>query len=230
MTRFEGQQRSDRESRPSEDLRTGPLTSIRWLLPAVIVLACTMTIVSPVAAYNPTAAKTYADTWWHSRNSSYKNFDPNDCTNFVSQALHAGGGYPFQGTGGSTTNYNNWFIQNILGIWNWSHTWSVAPDLLNFLYYDYPGGYARGYFAPYQGSSSGGVVGDVVFYDWGDDQGVSHDSIQVAYGTDPNSGWVGDLVDAHDSDRYHAIWHLRPYNANLAALTYITVVHVDAGN
>jgi hypothetical protein len=190
----------------------------------------TIVFISPVAAYNPANAAAYADLWWHSRNSAYKNFDPNDCTNFVSQSLHAGG-YPFQNDGGSNTHYQNWFIDSLpFGQWNWSHTWSVAPDLLNFLYYDSPGGSPIAYKAPLQGGTSGGSTGDVIFYDWSDSQGVSHDAIQVAYGTDPVSGWVGSLVDAHATDHRHAIWHLRPYNGNLASITYITVVHVSSSN
>jgi cell wall-associated NlpC family hydrolase len=198
-------------------------------LPFITVLAVglTMTAVTPTLAYNPTAAAQYADQWSNNdnahplRNPAYRSYG-DDCTNFVSQALHAGG-YPY--TGSSKTHYESWYYNSSEN----SFTWSVAPDLLNFLYYDYPGGYARGYFAPYQGSLSGGSVGDVIFYDWGYGQGVSHSAIQVAYGTDPVKGWVGDLVDTHVSEHHHAIWNLRPYNGN-AAITYITVVHVGAGN
>lgn len=57
---------------------------------------------------------------------------------------------------------------------------------------------------------------------------ISHDAIQVGWGTDPSTGWVGNLVDAHATDHYHAIWHLRPYNANRASITYITVARVSS--
>jgi cell wall-associated NlpC family hydrolase len=191
-------------------------------------VALCLVVASHTLSYSGSAAAAYADTWALSNNPNYPNYG-DDCTNFVSQALHAGG-YPFHGTNGSTTNYHNWFMSNTLGWWNYSHTWTVAPDLLNFLYYDSPGGSPVAYKAPYQGSSSGASNGDVIFYDWGDGKGVSHDAIQVGYGTDPSSGWVGTLVDAHNTDHYHAIWHLRPYNANLAALTYITVAHVSTSN
>jgi Putative amidase domain len=197
----------------------------RWSLVAVLTLGVFIMAVTPAFAYNPTAAAQYADQWSSNneqlRNPMYRSFT-DDCTNFVSQALHAGG-FPY--TGSSETHYQSWYYNSHGN----SFTWSVAPDLLNFLYYDYPGGYPVAYRSPYQSNYSGGQIGDVIFYDWGYGEGVSHTSIQVAVGTDPNSLWYGDLVDQHITDRKHAIWSLRPYNGN-AATTYMTVVHVDAGN
>lgn len=203
----------------------------RRFLPAVLAFVVIGLTAPAAAAYSPSQAAQYADTWATSRNPNFKTFT-DDCTNFVSQALNAGG-FAMVGSGGSTTSYTNWFMQNLgFGLWNWSHTWSVVPDQLNFLYYHSPGGYARGYVTPqYQsGLRSGGAVGDVLFYDWGSRQGVSHSAIQVSYGTDPVSGWTGDLVDTHITDHFHAFWSLKPYNANLAATTYITVVNVSTSN
>ena len=196
----------------------------RWPFVAVLALGLTVVVASPTLAYNPTAAAQYADQWALSRNPAYRQYSE-DCTNFVSQALHAGG-YAY--TGSSKTHYQSWYYNSSEN----SFTWSVAPDLLNFLYYDYPGGFPTGYHAPNQSNYSGGSVGDVIFYDWGSayHNGVSHATIQVARGTDPVSMWFGDLVDEHVHDRKHAIWNLRPYNGNVASTTYITVVHVDAGN
>jgi len=57
----------------------------------------------------------------------------------------------------------------------------------------------------------------VLFYDWGQGLGISHDAIQVVNnGTDPDSrakGATGSLVDAHTNSHYHAIWTLYPYNS-----------------
>jgi hypothetical protein len=41
--------------------------------------------------YDWSAAASYAATWALSRNPAYRNFSPDDCTNFISQVLYAGG-------------------------------------------------------------------------------------------------------------------------------------------
>ena len=41
--------------------------------------------------YDPQAAANYADTWWNGRNPAYYDYGYNDCANFVSQCLIAGG-------------------------------------------------------------------------------------------------------------------------------------------
>jgi cell wall-associated NlpC family hydrolase len=189
-----------------------------------------------VAAYNGAAAAAYADSWVQNgqtlQNPNYPDYGVIDCTNFVSQAL-AAGGYPMQGFGQDKTKYTNWWLDhNVFGFSN-SFSWSVAPDLLNMLYYDSPGGSPLAYRSPSQqgpGYRSGGATGDVIFYDWGVGEGVSHVTIQVGYGTDPVSHWTGDLVDEHSSDREHAFWSLQPYNADRSGTTYITVARVSANN
>ncbi len=42
-------------------------------------------------SYNPNSAVTYAYNWYNSFNPAYNSYDPNDCANFVSQCLKAGG-------------------------------------------------------------------------------------------------------------------------------------------
>ena len=48
--------------------------------------------------YDRLAAVRYADKWWNSYNPAYPKFEVDDCTNYVSQCLRAGGapmwGYP----------------------------------------------------------------------------------------------------------------------------------------
>lgn len=205
------------------------------LMVVTVLLLAAAAVPPTVLAYDPNAAAGYADSWssnsQHLQNPNYPDLGDTDCTNFVSQALYAGG-YPMQGVGNDGTKYTNWYVYHDFFGWHWSFSWTAAPDLLNMLYFDYPGGWGVKYRSPsqtYQGDRSGGAKGDVLFYDWGTGQGVSHASIQVAYGTDPVSGWVGDLVDAHSSDRYHAFWSLRPYNGDRST-TYVTVVHIDPNN
>jgi hypothetical protein len=190
-----------------------------------------------VLAYDPNAAASYADTWVSNssllQNSNYPDLGATDCTNYVSQSLF-GGGYPMQGVGNDRTHYTNWWVNHDIFGFHWSFSWTVAPDLLNMLYYDGPGGFPVVYKGPtqegYYNHTSGGAKGDVLFYDWGAGEGVSHTSIQVANGTDPISGWTGDLVDTHSTDHKHAFWSLQPYNSDRSSFTYITVVHVSASN
>lgn len=74
---------------------------IRWRRQIVVVLAAIMAtasamLLSPVpfvsaATYNPLKAIQYADQWWNKRNPKFQTYGFNDCANFVSQCLIAGG-------------------------------------------------------------------------------------------------------------------------------------------
>jgi len=54
---------------------------------SVLLLLLFTTIIS----YNPDEALKYAMRWWNGRNSQYNDYGGNDCANFVSQCLIAGG-------------------------------------------------------------------------------------------------------------------------------------------
>lgn len=181
--------------------------------------------VSSALAFSGTGARDYANRWATARNSNYPNFG-SDCTNFVSQALHSGGGYPYTNYG--SYNSNAWWV-SWNGLWfSYTNSWSVTNSLRTFLILDYPGGWDWG-FQPVQPSNQA-LYGDVFFYDWQGDGSYEHASMEVAYsGTDANSGWSGNLIDQHTTDRYHAIWHLWPYNSNRYT-TKIDLIHVDSGN
>lgn len=58
--------------------------------------------------YDRAAAVTYADMWAKARNARYPNFSANDCTNFTSQVLEAGG-------------YRQW-VTDPTNSWAWFHT------------------------------------------------------------------------------------------------------------
>jgi hypothetical protein len=131
-----------------------------------------------------------------SRNSYYPDFGGTDCTNFVSQALHAGG---FSHVGGTseTSLYQWWIRRNSWGTFDYATTWSVAWRLRQFLINDAPGGTSEGTAPgkstnPYTPASV--VTGDVLFYDWGQGEGISHASIQVGIGRDPAFGYYGDYM------------------------------------
>jgi hypothetical protein len=67
------------------------------------------------SAYNRSNAGTYAinKAEYVNRNTNYPDYGSNpdngDCTNFVSQVLHDGGGLPFQGTNGYNRNTIDWY-------------------------------------------------------------------------------------------------------------------------
>jgi hypothetical protein len=106
--------------------------------------------VSPDAVsvyYNRTAAVDYALTWASNgsqkRNSAYPNFS-NDCTNFVSQALKAGG-YGFQGNHDGCTyesTQGEWYVYRNSSPsltcwgsnrdWLWSTGWATAHDFMKY--------------------------------------------------------------------------------------------------
>ncbi|WP_412734186.1 amidase domain-containing protein, partial [Heyndrickxia coagulans] len=87
---------------------------------------------SSSSSYNPNAARDYAYKWWNKRNPNYQSFS-NDCTNFVSQALHAGG-YAMkkmlEPPAGRNDNGNYWY--NYFGFnkngrasaWVYTRTWT----------------------------------------------------------------------------------------------------------
>ena len=153
-------------------------------------------------SYSGSKAATYADYWTCDtntgvlcRNGAYQSLG-NDCTNFVSQALHAGG-LPYSS-----------------GAWEWKpydRAWAYAPSLIGFIQHHYP----NSTFTRYSGSGlsahyTSGLVGDLVFYDWGKGSGYSHVAMIVGWGT---RGYyytqygAGDYMDQHTSDRYHAPWN-----------------------
>ncbi|MFJ8159543.1 amidase domain-containing protein [Streptomyces sp. NPDC096136] len=59
-------------------------------------------------AYNYAAMAQYAEKYWSNYNPAYRKFSGNggDCTNFISQALKAGGWKPVPGT---SSDYRNWW-------------------------------------------------------------------------------------------------------------------------
>jgi len=96
-----------------------------------------------------TNAISYARAWaingGYSRNPAYVDFGVDDCTNFISQALYAGG-FSQIGSGDGCkqeATSTEWYIQydpspswTCLGSnrnWEWATSWSVAPDFRTYL-------------------------------------------------------------------------------------------------
>ncbi|RYL93107.1 hypothetical protein EWI07_08390 [Sporolactobacillus sp. THM7-4] len=137
--------------------------------------------------YNRLAAIRYAEQWWNRRNPAYLKVE-NDCTNYVSQCLHAGGipmsGYPVRSRG--------WWYRRP----GWSYSWAVANSLRWYL------------------SRSGNVIGavevdrpeklvpgDVICYDFEGDGHWNHNAFVTAKDT---SG--APLVNAHTYDARLRDW------------------------
>lgn len=214
----------------------------RWalLLAPLVSGACLAVQAGPALAYSGPNAAAYADEWAINDNTYYPQYS-SDCTNFVSQAVYAGG-YPFRNYQQNVTDAWWYYYQQAgnpsMGAVQWesSISWINVAAFYNFLLADYPGGIPEG-TAP--GSSTNYytpdsmVTGDVLIYDWGQGEGISHAVIQVGIGDDPNlepnQVWYGNYIDEHTSNRYHAFWSLKPYNADWKTTT-IYFMHIDAGN
>ncbi|ASB90394.1 amidase domain-containing protein [Bacillus sonorensis] len=119
-----------------------------------------------VFTYDRLAAVRYAEMFWNKRNSAYKNFEDN-CTNFISQCLHAGNapmrGYPNRGSG--------WWMQNH----SWSYSWTVAHSLRTFLKQS-----KAGLRSIQTGAAAELVEGDVICYDFNGDGRFDHVAIVTA--------------------------------------------------
>ncbi|WAA11877.1 amidase domain-containing protein [Fervidibacillus halotolerans] len=121
--------------------------------------------------YDRIKAVQYADRWWNDTNPKYKSFE-NNCTNFISQCLHAGGapmwGYPNRTKG--------WWYQGN----NWSYSWSVAHALCLYL-----SSSTKGLRAEVVEDPRSLQLGDVIFYDFQGDGRFDHSTIVTgkdAYG------------------------------------------------
>ncbi|WP_370941927.1 amidase domain-containing protein [Amycolatopsis sp. cg5] len=88
------------------------------------------------APYNRQAMADYAKRWALDRNSAYPSFG-NDCTNFVSQAMSAGGWLHVVNPGpfGNPTDKGNWYMRYLSTHAGYSQTWSVA-DMFRYFAID----------------------------------------------------------------------------------------------
>lgn len=145
--------------------------------------------------YNPTAAVAYADRYscnppYTCRNSSYTSFGGSDCTNFVSQAVRAGG----VAIGSDWQPYNyNWVNVSGFALMTYNRNFSPGYQLMDKT-------------QNYNPASKG----DSLVYDWGKGDGISHRNIQAGYGyraIDYSADGQGDYIDQHATDRYHAPWN-----------------------
>lgn len=149
--------------------------------------------------YDRLRAVKYAERWWNDYNPAYKKFDV-DCTNYISQCLHAGNapmiGYPNRSKG--------WWMKNN----NWSYSWTVANSMRLYLPNAKVGIRAKEVSKPEELK-----LGDVICYDFQGDGRFDHTTIVTAKDADGMP-----LVNAHTANsrmRYWAYEDSTAYTANI---------------
>lgn len=174
-------------------------------------IATTGAVHAATASVNWTAVVNYADEYacngLDCSNPAYQRIGGTDCTNFVSQALHAGG-MPTDSSW-SYDHSNN----------SYTKAWAAV-------------GYFQDYFvntkslAIFERASSmsaqytPAALGDVYMYNWGRGEGWSHLAIETGYGTFANytdpatgknyqsvTGGSGDHISQHTTDREFSPWN-----------------------
>lgn len=198
-----------------------------WLL--ALIAASLMASPVKALAYNRSAAAQYADQWWNSNNPQFYSFSNDDCTNFVSQALGAGGEQL------ANLNYmpqddRAWYMYFNLS-WIWSNSWSISGDNWQFMYGSgravQIGSYSG---AAYTTNHSGAYAGDVLYYSWyyhrnpNPDTSINHAVMQVQDNYDEKGNWTS-VVDSHSNSEYHKNWTLKTENPKASTTQiYVTTV------
>lgn len=149
--------------------------------------------------YSRLEAVRYAERWWNDYNPQYKKFE-NNCTNFISQCLHAGGapmtGFPNKNKG--------WWYRNK----QWSLSWSVAHSMRWYLSGENSGLRAKEVSTPEELTK-----GDIICYDFNGDGRWQHTTIVVA-----KDGYNMPLVNAQTTNsrmRYWAYEDSTAYTPNI---------------
>ena len=146
-------------------------------------------------AYDRAKVRQYADRWWNSANPDYIRFAV-DCSNYVSQCLHAGGA-PMHFTGRRDAGW--WYRGRVNGKELWSYSWAVAHSLCRYLSASTSGLRAERVDSPQQLT-----IGDVISYDWDGNGHFQHSTIVAAVDA---RGMP--LVNAHTTESYHRYWDYR---------------------
>lgn len=191
--------------------------------------ATTSATVQPMASigYVGANAAAYAEQWWDSYNPSYWQM-PDDCTNFVSQAIEYGINSSSY-VGDSTGSYQ-WWNKGLTAYGagtGWSYSYTVASDSFNYWLYGQKDTTNQGLIAPSTTGNPAFVypvsVGDPVYYDWTSSGTVTHAAIVVGFnGSRP-------YVDQHSNARYHQDFTGYPNNTNLTTQT-VWFVHIKDWN
>src|SRR5262252_5579825 len=113
--------------------------SLRFALILSLVAFAAGVVSSAAFAYNGAAAAAYADTYWQNYNPAWPSFanSGGDCTNFVSQALYAGG--INMRPSPTFTGDAAWYMVKKRSRWSYATPWVNAQHQSNFLLQYLPG-------------------------------------------------------------------------------------------
>lgn len=145
--------------------------------------------------YQPLQAVAYAEKYWNSYNPAFRYFATDDCTNFVSQCLLAGG---FPMVGGNRRDQGWWYRHAAKGrAANWSYSWAVAHSFYLFLLQlSQKGQRVQRMSSPYELQR-----GDVICYDFEGDGRWNHNTLVTAKDADG-----APLVHAHTDNSRYRFW------------------------
>ncbi len=157
------------------------------------------------------AAVDYADAWAHARNVNYPNYgvdadgdDCDDCTNFLSQVLEAGG---IPQISGDDDEFHWYTYQNIFGIWRGSRSWA-ATDWFNIHATQFQS-------TRYEYDPNGPAnlsEGDFFLMDLPTNpfNGPDHARVIMGMGTVLEGDYIGEwmlLASQHCIDRHRVVWY-----------------------
>lgn len=150
------------------------------------------------------------------------NEQDNDCTNFVSNALNAGGFKDDDPFHTNTRTEDRWFPYSMKG--SPSAAWDRADGLYNYIKNGYgkaSGGPVgteigsvtldptKGTFDPNYLTKIGMKPGDIIVYDWNGGEGISHSAMYVGpQSLSDVANASGDAVDYHSNNTAHHSWAL----------------------
>jgi hypothetical protein len=158
--------------------------------------------------YDRMKAVQYAERWWNDYNPAYRKFEV-DCTNYISQCLHAGGA-PMRVF---KDRAKGWWMMND----NWSFSWSVANSLRWYL----PAA-KIGLRAKEVSSAEELLPGDVICYDFQGDGRFDHTTIVTA-----KDGNGMPLVNAHTANSRKRYWAYEDSTAYTTNIKYKFLTIVD---
>ena len=157
--------------------------------------------------YDRRRAIQYAERWWNEFNPAYRKFT-DDCTNFISQCLHAGGipmwGSPNRGKG--------WWMRGK----SWSYSWTSAHGF--YLLLAKSGGIRTKKVANPQELN----VGDIICIDFEGNGRFDHSLIVTA--KDANGM---PLVNAHTTNSRHRYWSYEDSSRYTPNIVYKFFVILD---
>ncbi|HZG70337.1 MAG TPA: amidase domain-containing protein [Chondromyces sp.] len=158
--------------------------------------------------YDRMKAVQYAERWWNDHNPAYKKFN-DDCTNYISQCLHAGGAPMW----GQPNRSKGWWMQRN----NWSYSWTVAHSFRWYLGTSKTGLRSKEVDAPERLK-----VGDIICYDFQGDGRFDHTTIVTA--RDENGM---PLVNAHTTNSRMRYWSYEDSTAYTPQIQYKFFAIID---